>query len=607
MEISYARNDRIIRRKFYQYLIPTVLMVLAMQFGSLGDAIMVGNFLGADALSATSLAIPVVFFVEVPGFALAVGASIVGANYIGKRKILEAGQVFKLSLLLSFLISLIFIPIGLLFGDGIASLLAGNFTGLTPLIAQYVKVYCYQAPLLAIGLVVAYWLPSDNSPNLGAAFFVIANIIHLAAFAIFALAAPKDVVAGYGVYVAAGCMGLGMLSGLVVLPFYFKSKARTADVKAPWKGAFSHFLGTLKAGSVTGIFTLLSGVFYLIINIAATAFLTEGEMPVFAMLSNFSFVIDLFIVGVLQLMPSVISSLFGEKDYFGIRSVFRRVVLITGAITLILMAVSLIFPQLFFMIFGVDLQETIAVFHPSYGNDPMLVIRVYVISFLFYACNRLLANYYPSIMVNSPGITANIIRLGAIGPALIYVLMMNLGALGYAIGNVGMEALTFGLTIAFVFIARALHKLPGKGILCLPEAKKDAQCLDLSLPCDEQEMSKAVEEIQRYAEEVSKNETAAAMLAVATEEIVSNTIRYGYSKGTKAEYVDINLCFDSEKLILRIRDDGIAFDPTSFSPSEAGEFEFHGIDVVRDVASDFKYLRVLNTNNPVIEVVAAKK
>ena len=41
-------------------------------------------------------------------------------------------------------------------------------------------------------------------------------------------------------------------------------------------------------------------------------------------------------------------------------------------------------------------------------------------------------------------------------------------------------------------------------------------------------------------------------------------------------------------------------------PDELYSFA-HGIDVVRDVASDFKYLRVLNTNNTVIEVVTSKK
>ena len=87
MNVAYPRNDKIIRRKFYQYLIPTVLMVLAMQFGSLADAIVIGNFLGDAALSASSLALPTVFLVEIPAMMIGVGASIVGANFIGKRMV----------------------------------------------------------------------------------------------------------------------------------------------------------------------------------------------------------------------------------------------------------------------------------------------------------------------------------------------------------------------------------------------------------------------------------------------------------------------------------------------------------------------------------------
>ena len=177
MEVSYSRNDKIVVRKFYQYLIPAVLMVLAMQFGSLADAIVVGNFLGENALSATSLALPIVFLVELPGFCLAVGGGIVAANFIGKRKITEASQVFKVVLLLSFLVSLIFIPLGIFLSGPVATWLSGNFGELQPMMAQYILVYCCQAPILGLGLAVAYYLPSDNSPVLGALYFLIGNIV----------------------------------------------------------------------------------------------------------------------------------------------------------------------------------------------------------------------------------------------------------------------------------------------------------------------------------------------------------------------------------------------------------------------------------------------
>ena len=48
------RNSKLINRKFITYLIPSILMIFAMQFGSLVDGILVGNFIGNEALSASS-------------------------------------------------------------------------------------------------------------------------------------------------------------------------------------------------------------------------------------------------------------------------------------------------------------------------------------------------------------------------------------------------------------------------------------------------------------------------------------------------------------------------------------------------------------------------
>ena len=60
-------------------------------------------------------------------------------------------------------------------------------------------------------------------------------------------------------------------------------------------------------------------------------------------------------------------------------------------------------------------------------------------------------------------------------------------------------------------------------------------------------------------------------------------------------------------MLVRIRDDGIAFDPTSqLKEGEDEEMSFRGIEVVRKVATEFKYLRLLNTNNTIMEIAIGK-
>lgn len=599
MEVSYKRNDRIIRRKFYQYLIPTVLMVMAMQFGSLVEAILIGNLIGPDALSASSLGLPIVFIVELPGIAIGTGAGIVVANLIGKRRVEDASKVVKLSLLSVFLISLLFIPVGIFASEGIATLFSGNFPSLIPMVAQYIRVYFCQAAILNLGIVVAYVLPSDNSPTLGALYFIISNAVHIVALVIFAFIPgwnQEMKMMGAGL-----SMGVGMLSGMIVLIPYAKSKRRMVNLKISIKGSLSFAKDILKAGSTAAAMDLLSFVFYLVLNFAAVAFLTEQEMPAYAMLSNTSFAVDLFILGPLQLMSSVIPALFGEKDYFGLKSVCRRVIIIVASIAVVLTALSLIFPQFFFIVFNVDLAEVSA----GSSVDPLLAVRVYALCFIIYTANKFFMYYYPSILVNSPGVVNNVARLGVIGPVLIYFLMKADGVMGFAYGNIILEAATCLCVVLFVFIGKKLKRFQGKGLLLLPKGETGAH-LDISIPANQDEVVKCVEQLQHFAEENCHDAKAAGMLALASEEIMVNTLAYGYKHKSKAECIDLALTETEDGFLLRIRDDGISFDPTVYKPEEDDETSFHGIEIIRKVAKEFRYLRVLNTNNTIMEIAIAK-
>lgn len=80
------RNDYLIKKKFYAYLIPGVMMVAALQLGNLLDSVFVGNILGMTALSASNLGMPIVFYAQVPMMILTIGGSTIAGVYIGRRE-----------------------------------------------------------------------------------------------------------------------------------------------------------------------------------------------------------------------------------------------------------------------------------------------------------------------------------------------------------------------------------------------------------------------------------------------------------------------------------------------------------------------------------------
>ena len=166
----------------------------------------------------------------------------------------------------------------------------------------------------------------------------------------------------------------------------------------------------------------------------------------------------------------------------------------------------------------------------------------------------------------------------------------------------GVGAIT---TIVWVIVGKKTKHYSGKGLLLLPYTKKNEGVVDLSIPANSNEISSIIETIQTKALELSHDEKASAILALATEEIIDNIIEYGYKRNSHARYIDVNLTRTEVGLLLRVRDDGLTFDPTAYKADEDEESKFHGIELIRKIASDFKYLRVLNTNNTIMEIKIA--
>jgi Na+-driven multidrug efflux pump len=71
------RNEKLVRTKLLQYLAPAIMTNLALQVGNIVDTILVGNILGTNAMSAVQISGTILLAIQIPGWMLAVGGSIV--------------------------------------------------------------------------------------------------------------------------------------------------------------------------------------------------------------------------------------------------------------------------------------------------------------------------------------------------------------------------------------------------------------------------------------------------------------------------------------------------------------------------------------------------
>jgi anti-sigma regulatory factor (Ser/Thr protein kinase) len=89
-------------------------------------------------------------------------------------------------------------------------------------------------------------------------------------------------------------------------------------------------------------------------------------------------------------------------------------------------------------------------------------------------------------------------------------------------------------------------------------------------------------------------------MGIAVEEMAVNTALYGHKN--KKGVIDVLVRITEQELILRLRDDGIPFDPTEYQPEEKHVFVTGGIEVVRRLSKNVKYSRQLGFNVSIITI-----
>lgn len=585
--MKLVRNDKLIIKKFYHYLIVGIIIVFALQFGSLLDSILIGNILGEDALSASSLSLPAIYLLELPALALSIGGPITVATLLGRREIESAKKVFSFVLVIGVAISFIFTLIGIFFSESIAGLLCGNYTELIPLMAPYLKAYLLQSPILALGILLVGFLGADNSPKLSAAYYIIANIFHIAVLVLFTVFGKGE----WKMFGAGLSMGIGFIAGLVVLIPYAISKRRTLSFTLEFKGIFSQIKDVLHASGAQALNVLLLFIMTLVLNIATTNYLstTSNDLVIYAMLSNSVFIVDLLVSGVLQLLPSVVGTLYGEKDYFSIKAIVKRILLIGEIISILLTLIVFIYPQSFFYIFGISLNGILA--------SDLLVIRIYAISFIFYSLNKFILAYYPAIEQTAVTYVNIIIRNIILGAPLIFVLIIHKGIMGYAIGIIIAEASAAIFSVGYLLLFHKLGRIKSKPLFLLPQS--DSSFMELSFSSSSLDVSESLKELRdNLINERKMDDTLVAYISLTIEEIVTNMNVFSKKNNLKPSMIDVSIKKNNDKIIVRIRDNNVNFDPTY---SKDGNDDIAGLTILNKLSSSVNYIRLLNLNNTIIE------
>ncbi len=431
------RNAYLIQKKIRQYILPGVLMTVAMQLGNVVDGMIVGNLLGSEAMAAIELSMPVLLTLQMPALMLAMGGAAEAAVLLGKRSLPEAGGVFS------------------------ASLAAGAAVSL-----------------------------------------------------LFALLAP-------------------FLPGTLALAL--AGNEQMAAV----------------AGIPSAAFTLMSALASVIINSAIVRYLGNEPMAIYSVCANAVLIAELCVGGVIGLIPSIGGILYGERDYYGIRALCKKVLTYSYLTIAALLFVFLLFPQWIAGLFGIRDGELLVMCK--------LALRIFACGFPFYVYNKFLMSYYQTIL--QPGLSTVITVLQGFGVVvpLTLVGIFWMGLPGVCVAAVVSEVLTILVSVLYRMGGQRAGRFPGGGRYMLPDIAEET-CLDFSIENHLEDVIKLRDALFDFCKENGIGEKDAKMIGLALEEICANVIRYGY-RGNDRSFIDISFTIQDGSYLLRVRDDGVPFNP----------------------------------------------
>ena len=581
------RNDRLIRKKMYRYMLTGVMTTIALQLGNVVDAMIVGNLLGSIGNGAINASTPYLYILQAMAILAGSGGAVSIAVLLGKRQVESAGRVMGFCIVISVVYPLIFTCL-----FPVLVPLFVRLTGAAPELARMITsittVYSIGMPVISLVLVMAYLINVDNNPAMAARLHITSNVVNLVLDYVLVRYTPL------GITGAAMSTVIGYLvSGLIFIPWYFKSSSRM--VTPVFRGLLKNtelITMTVKSGFPNLAYLIMTVISVAVLNSNVLRALGDSYFSAYSVTGNTQLIVQMFLNGVSSVIASVAGVLYGEKDYYGMRRVFSRVLKTAVLISAFIMVVFLAIPQGIAALYGFD--------NDAVRADLMSGLRLFSLSFVFFSLNALTQNYYRTIGQTFLSTASSVLQLLVLKIPMMLAFMSVLGFKGLFAAIILSELTAFIVINIIRLIMQKAGIVPQKGFMAIPEYNSGDIC-DISIVGSDKEAARVSERIMEYCLKAGVSGSKAQTLGIAAEELIDNIARYGYKE---SEEKDIDICLSKTDgmYYLRVRDDGIPFDPVAHETAEGVEHELGGLELLKKMKVKMNYVRTLNLNNTVIEV-----
>ena len=585
MELTYHKTGTLIKQKFNEFFMPTVLSSMAAQLGTIINGIIVGNFISPHAMAAVSACIPLNQVTYALAVLISIGSSGLIAIAAGKRDNEGANYIFTtvvtVSVFVGMLWALLLIP-----NSYALSIFLSSAEDLRDLVHEYLIIFVWRVPLYLMFFTWQTLIRTDGFAKVVSRGILTGQITNV--ILSFAL-----VSSGFGVMGAAVALISGDIIAMsYVAKKYFSSSERSRKF-CPVFSDFGKFIR--QAGRIikSGI-PVASGTALISVKVWAIYQIlgqTDGAdaMTLYAICMACLSVISMCIAGCNGAMMPIIGMLYGEKDFSGVRILIKYVLKFALTLSGIFVVFAVFFPQVILSIYNVP---------DALIESGEIALRLFSISLIGVTMTFLAMYYYSTIQRRT---VANILSwtegIIVVVPAA-WILSKTFGLNGIWLAFILAELA--GFFVVWIYTKHICKNSGGKlnDIFLIEKTGPDI-LYDVSFKADEDNAVKLYSEAVSVLKSNSIAENVYLKVGVALEEVTLNIEKLNAGKKIDA---DLRIKRGDDKIIIAFRDNGKSFNPLEYSVVEEENLHTDGIMLLKNLASDIKYNRVLSLNQTIVEI-----
>lgn len=569
-----GRNNKLLFKKFLQFLVPTMITYAALSLNEFVDSMLVSRLLGSEAMAIVGLGQPAMLAMVAAYVLLGSGGATVYAISLGRRDHDTAGRSVTAAMAVALAAGAVFWVLGTVCFGPLSRLLCRDAT-LLPGFAVYLRVLLLSAPLLIPILTFVSFLPSAGHPTFATAVNVTANVINLVMDYVYIRKF------GMGVEGVAWATLTGYACATVMVAAAVAIKKVQLYVSRRIAASFAAMKDIVDQGKPDALTQIGIALQFAACNGMAAALAGAGGVVAFSLCIQCNSIMCVFLAALVGSAVPLIAVLHGQRDYQGEAGILK--VAMVGQFLIAVTGVAV------FELFAPQFAALYNITAPQQAALAIQALRFYA---LMYLARSTVTVYFRYLKVI--GLTRYATWMSALDSFVAIVPMAWL--LTRLFGIVGLWA-AFPVTavvLLAVMVMRNRHyaatsggKLQG---LLLFEHDEEAQpVLDVTITRDARDIVGLSQKLQAICEESGMDRTRAIHAALAVEEMGV----YAANKKRQDTYMDVLVRLYKGNVEIDVRSLGAPFDPLADDEGDVAE----NVRLLRSVASSIETEYALGMND----------